>query len=352
LLNIPVTTSWGARGALCEDNDLSVPMIHIVANNKIRTNSDLILTLGSRMGETDWWGKQPYWGDPATQKMIQVDLDEENIGRNKPADLPVVSDIKTFLQDLAEVLKSRKSEINLQARRAEFEPFLKEIKRDRAKLDKNLENAGAPLHSSHLATIAKKKFENNAFAVFDGGNTAVWGQMYYKCTTPGAGLGTPKMGMLGAGVGQALGAAAAFPDRQVYCITGDGAMGYHTQEIETAVRNDLKPIFIVACDKQWGMVKMTQQVTYKPLKTVIKKSLDEGETINGDFGEIAFDKLAESMGGHGERVSSPDELEKAIERCIKANKCSVIHVDVDPVKHMWAPGLLHFKNMHAEPKGK
>jgi acetolactate synthase-1/2/3 large subunit len=153
-------------------------------------------------------------------------------------------------------------------------------------------------------------------------------------------------------VGQALGAAAAFPERQVYCIIGDGAMGFHPQEVETAIRNDLKVIYLVVSDRQWGMVKMNQQFALKPLKTLLLKSLDESETINADLGEIAWDKLAESMGAHGERVADARELEGAIRRCIASGKCSVIHVDVDPVKHMWAPSLMHFKKMHEEPKGK
>jgi acetolactate synthase-1/2/3 large subunit len=90
----------------------------------------------------------------------------------------------------------------------------------------------------------------------------------------------------------------------------------------------------------------------KPLKTVIKKSLTPKETINADLGEIAFDKLAESMGAYGERVSSPGELREVLNRAVEAQTCAVIHVDVDPVKHMWAPGLLKFKEMHQEPAGK
>jgi acetolactate synthase-1/2/3 large subunit len=153
-------------------------------------------------------------------------------------------------------------------------------------------------------------------------------------------------------VGQALGAAVARPNHPVYCIIGDGAMGFHPQEIETAVRNDLKPIFLVCADRQWGMVKINQSFMLKPWKTMLKKSLDPGETVNTELGEIQWDKLAEAMGGHGERVSSPDELVPALERCQAAGKCSVVQVDVDPVKHMWAPGLLHFKKMHQEPKGR
>jgi acetolactate synthase-1/2/3 large subunit len=100
------------------------------------------------------------------------------------------------------------------------------------------------------------------------------------------------------------------------------------------------------------MVKINQQFALKPMKTMIKKSLGPDETINTDLGEIAFDRLAEAMGAHGERVKDPGELKPALERCLAAETASVIHVDVDPVKHMWAPGLLHFKAMHDEPAGK
>ena len=67
--------------------------------------------------------------------------------------------------------------------------------------------------------------------------------------------------------------------------------------------------------------------------------------------EIAFDKLAQAMGAHGERVSDPQALRAAITRALASGGPAVIHVDVDPVKHMWAPGLMHFKKMHEEPKG-
>jgi len=158
--------------------------------------------------------------------------------------------------------------------------------------------------------------------------------------------------LLGAGIAQALGAAVAHPGQPVCCIIGDGALGFHPQEIETAVRNRLRVIVLVVCDKQWGMVKMNQQFTLKPLKTMIFKSLGPDETIKTDLGEIEFDKLAQAMGAHGERVADPAQLRPAIERALACGGPAVIHVDVDPVKHMWAPGLMHFKDMHLEPKGK
>lgn len=352
LLYAPVTTSWGGRGALCESNELSIPLVHVELNNKLRNDSDVILTLGSRIGETDWWGKMPNWADPASQKMIQVDIDDELFGRNKPLDIAIKADIQAFLKSLNKELKSKFSRIPKDNRKKQFKKYLDIQQKDRQKWDKNLEEMAAPMNTAHVPAACKKVFQNNAVAVFDGGNTAVWGQFFYKCIRPGFGISTPKMGMLGAGVSQALGAAVACPDQYVYCIIGDGAMGFHPQEIETAIRNELKVVYLVVCDKQWGMVKMNQQFSLKPVKTFIKKSLSDEETIHANLGEVEWHKLAESMGAYGERVADPNELPKAIERCVASQKCAVIHVDVDPVRHMWAPSLIQFKKMHEEPKGK
>jgi acetolactate synthase I/II/III large subunit len=176
--------------------------------------------------------------------------------------------------------------------------------------------------------------------------------MYTASRVPNTILSTFKMGMLGAGVAQATGAAVARPDHPVCCIIGDGAMGFHPQEVETAVRNGLRVVYVVVCDRQWGMVKMNQQFMLKPVKTLIRKSLGPGETIKADLGEIRFDLLGESMGAYGERVADPRELRPALERALASGGCAVVHVDVDPVKHMWAPGLMHFKDMHLEPRGK
>jgi acetolactate synthase-1/2/3 large subunit len=351
LLNAPVTTSWAARGATAETHPLAWPMIHIKACNKLRNEADAALVLGSRLGETDWWGKAPYWSQPAGQTLIQVDHDEEAIGRTRQVDLGVVADVKAFAAALIAELEARNAAAP--APRADAVAALARLRdQERAKLDEKLADASDPMVTAHVGAVCREFFDDDAVAVMDGGNTAVWGNFFHEVRVPNTLLTTNHMGHLGAGIGQALGAAAARPDAAVYCIIGDGAMGFHPQEIETAVRNDLTPIFLVVADKQWGMVKINQSFTLKPLKTMWKRSLGPDETVNTELGEIAWDRLARSMGAHGERVSSPDELRLALKRSKAAGKCAVIHVDVDPVKHMWAPGLIHFKEMHNEPKGK
>ena len=98
LLHAPVTTSWAARGVLPETSPLAMPMIHVKLNHKARNDADLVLALGTRFGETDWWGKAPYWRHPSEQKMIQVDVDGDMLGMNKPADLAILADAKLFLE--------------------------------------------------------------------------------------------------------------------------------------------------------------------------------------------------------------------------------------------------------------
>jgi acetolactate synthase-1/2/3 large subunit len=347
----PVTTSWAARDALRETSEISIPMSYIELNNRVRNEAGLVLALGTRFGETDWWGKAPYWRSPGEQELIQVDIDEENLGQNKPVDLAVAADIKSFLVRLLAELKERGESTHAAARAAKLAEYAEARRAARAELDQMLAKETQLVHSSRVAGICRGIFDDDAILVADGGNTAIWANLYHEVRAPHTLLSTYKFGMLGAGVAQALAAKVACPERQVYCIIGDGAMGFHPQEVETAVRNDLPVVFLVLCDKQWGMVKVNQEFTIDPQRTLTEGGLGPDETINTDLGEICFDQLGQSMGAHGERVRTVSELAPAIERSLASGRCAVIHVDVDPVAHKFAPNLATFKEMHAEPAG-
>lgn len=350
VLEAPVTTSWAGRAVIDERAPQAIPMIFVGAVNDARAAADRVLVLGSRLGETDWWGKAPYWGKVGVQEFAQVDIDPATIGNVRPVRHAVRADVKTFLRAVLAELASRRTTRDLTARREHLAKLRAACAARRAKLDESGSAESLPMHSSHVARICQSTFAEDAILVADGGNTTIWAQFFHEVRTVGAAVGTPKMGMLGAGVSQALGAQIAFPSRQVYCVIGDGAMGFHPQEIETAVRCKLPVVYLVLCDKQWGMVKMTQSFALKPLKTLVMKSLGPDETINADLGEIEFDALARSMGAYGERVADHRGLAGAIRRALASGKPAVIHVDVDPVAHMWAPELKTFKDMHQEPQ--
>ncbi|MDJ0850500.1 MAG: thiamine pyrophosphate-binding protein [Myxococcota bacterium] len=344
----PITTSFGGRPAVDERLPNKIPMLPPLID-EVRGQADVVLALGTRFGETDWWGKPPYWGEPETQRVIQVDCDEQVIGLNRPVDLAVVADVGLFAEALLAELKNlepgdlatRRSHVDDWAQRAgQLRSFLRTAAHD--------EDA-SPLHSAFVPLVCREFFDDDAVLVIDGGNTAVWTNLYHEHRTPGCLLSTFKFGMLGAGLGQALGAQVACPDRQVYAILGDGAMGYHVQELETAVRHGLPVVFLVLCDRQWGMVKFSQSMALDADTMTRDRSLPAGTTLGTDFEEIRFDELARSMGAHGERVTRARELRPALERCVASGLPSVVHVDVDPVAHLWAPGLDVFKKMHLEP---
>ena len=344
-LGAPITTSWGGRGAVAEVHPLSISMTQIDLYQQLRNDADAVLILGSRVGETDWWGKPPYWAPATQQTTIQVDIDDATIGATRPIDIGVPADIKVFLRRLIDAIDAGPP-ITKQP-----DAWTAPAAEARAKLAKKADKPKDGVSPGRIPGIAQSLAPDDTIWVFDGGNTTVWSHFYHETKQPNSLLTTYKFGMLGAGVAQALGAQVAAPERRVVCLIGDGAMGFHPQELETAVRNGLPVVYIVFVDRQWGMVKMNQQFALKPVKTIVRKSLSEAETINADFSEIRFDDLARSMGAHGERVSRESDLAAAIERALDSGKPAVVHVDVDPVAHMWAPALRTFKDMHQEPKG-
>ena len=352
-LQAPMTCSWGARGVLDEADPLSIPNSTLTAAKSARTRSDLFLVLGSRLGETDWWGRGHHWGGSApdiAKRCIQVDIDSAIIGRNRPVDLPVVGDVKSFLQALSrELSENPVPETVLAGRRQQVASLEEEKASIRAELDAALQNTGSPMHPAHVPAITRRVLGDDGLLAIDGGNTAVWCAHYYRNARPDAIHSTFKFGMLGAGVGQALGLKAAHPQRPVACIIGDGAMGMHPQEIETAVREKLPVIYIVLCDRQWGMVKLTQQFGIGDLRA--NMGIQAEGTINTDFEEIRFDQLATAMGALGERVDDPHAFEDVLQKLLAADQPAVIHVDVEPTAHLFAPNLMEFKEMHGEPVG-
>lgn len=358
LLDAPVTTSWAARSVIDERRRQAVPMVHVDLVDRVRNETDLILVLGSRLGETDWWGKAPNWARPDAAATVQVDVDEAVLGANRPLKLAVRADVRATLLGLLDALTEAEPSPHAATRAAWLDDIEGAAAEDRAKLDRALEakDTKGPVHPARIPTVAQEVFPEDTIWVVDGGNTAVWSQFYLQARTPRSVLSTFKFGMLGAGMAQPLGAKVAAPDREVCCLIGDGAFGMHPQEVETAVRHGLKVTWVVFADRAWGMVKMSQSIAAKPLKTVARRllldrPLPEGDTVYADLGEIRFDELARAMGARGEYVSRPEELRPALERCLAGDGPAVVHVDVDAGAHLWAPALRTFKAMHEEPAG-
>ena len=142
-LGAPVTTSWAGRGALPETSPHAIPMTAVELVDRVRNEADVVLTVGSRIGETDWWGKAPNWAPPSRQQHIQVDVDEEVLGLNKPVDLAILGDARETLAALAERLGDQDAQ-RMAERRRTLDGYRDAAMKDRAKLDKPLADARPP----------------------------------------------------------------------------------------------------------------------------------------------------------------------------------------------------------------
>ena len=352
LLKAPVTTSWAANDTLSHLSPYSISMSLMEAKTAVRNAADVCLCLGSSMGETDWWGKPPYWAYPDTQKFIQVDIEAPAIGRNRRADLGIVADAKAFLKELIAELKKQGSGADKPERSA----LLAKIGEAKQLAQKTVaEGMGAmpqsPVHALQAAISLRKILPPDTVFVLDGGNTVLWGSSI-ACIEPNTRISSWHMGHLGTGQGYAMGAAVGKPGSKVCLLTGDGAMGFHMQELETAVRNKLNILFVVIADRQWGMVKINMMANMEQHKGRYPNALKAEPCVNCDFGSIAWADLAKAAGMPAENVKSVEEFQAAAARFAQLAGPALIQVDVDPMAHMRCPVLKIFKDMHNEPAVK
>ncbi|MEM0262620.1 MAG: thiamine pyrophosphate-binding protein [Nitrososphaerota archaeon] len=316
-LQAPITTSPSSRGAVPEDHPLYL-ISACPGNGAIvaQVEAEVVLVVGCRLGALDMWGRPPAWGEPGRQKVIQIDISGEAIGLNRPVDVGIVGDAKSTLRRLLEVLKKytppRKENKYLQDYKNIEKAWLNEFE-ELSRLDT------IPIHPLRVIREVREFFPRNAIAIIDGGNTSVWAFYLHRVYEPGTLLNCASgdSGHLGTSIPYAIAAKLVYPDRQVYCITGDGAFGFNIQELETISRLRLPAVFIVMNDRAWGMIRSGQTLFYSK------------RYVGVDFTDIRYDKIAQAMNCYGERVVEPREIKPALERAVESGLPAVIDVVVD-----------------------
>jgi acetolactate synthase-1/2/3 large subunit len=320
-LSAPVTTSQGARGVLPEDHPLCLVAGGYGALGA-QAVADLVLLVGGRLGDVDFWGRPPFWGEPEQQELIQIDIEPENVALNRPVDLVLLGDAKATLRALIEAVQRLTSPIPKRADLAEYqaaqEAWLAQFQA-RATSDEK------PIHPLRLMRDVRAFFPRDAICVVDGGNTNVWAHYLNRVYEPRSFLWAADSGHLGTGLPYAIGAKLAQPERAVYAICGDGAFALNMQELETAARLKLPLVVIVANDRQWGMIKAAQMAAY------------DARYIGVDFDDVRYDQVAQAMGCWGERVEAPEEITPALERAAASGKPGVLDVLVDSWANLMPP---------------
>ena len=249
------------------------------------------------------------------------------LGANRATDLAIQGDAKVLLIELIERLKKIRTINHLDGRRKKMAAYQKACNDIRKKLDRHLDDKNAPLNPAQVPHICQEIFDQDAIFIIDGGRTTAWCHYFHKVRHPNTLLSAPKMGYAGSGAPRAIGTKAAFADRQVYAVMGDGAMCLGQREIETSIRLNLPGIVIVLCDNSSTSVK-PDPVSF--LQSESKAA--NAEEPDRHKWNTRFDLIARAMGAMGERVSDPAGLKSAIRRAMDWGKCAVIHVDVDAAK--------------------
>jgi acetolactate synthase-1/2/3 large subunit len=322
-LSATVTTTQGARGVIPEDHPLCLIPASFGALGA-QAVSDVVLLIGGRMGDVDFWGQPPFWGEPEAQKLIQIDVEPENVGLNRPVDLALLGDARSTLAALVEAVKKLSASIPERPDMAEYRTA-QEVWQ--AQFQEHANSDARPIHPLRLMRDIRAFFPREAICVADGGNTNVWAHYVNRVYAPRAFLWAADSGHLGTGLPYAMGAKLARPDRPVYAICGDGSFGLNIQELETAARLKLPLVVVVANDRQWGMIKSAQMAAY------------DARYIGVDFDDVRYDQVAQAMGCWGERVEDPQEITPALERAVASGKPAVLDVIIDPWANLTPPDL-------------
>ncbi len=315
-VNIPLFTLNFGRGIVSDDHRLCFGAGSPSAPNaftRITSEADLIMLLGIRLSIYIGWGKT---FNPEA-KVIQVDIDPGEIGRNRPTDLGIVGDIAKVISQLSDYLDEHSTQLN-------YDTWLKQARawRDEewTKAEEIRNSDKTPIHPLRVIKAVEDVLGEDDMVVIDGGDTQVWTDTTYGVRRPGHYVKGGSLGCMGVGVPFALGTKVACPDKQVVLISGDGAIGMNLMEFETAVRHGIPFVAVVCNDQSWGMTKRQLLLTYGK----------DRPTVGVDLPLIPFHEVVKVLGGHGELVTKPAELSGALERAFASGVPALVNISTDP----------------------
>ncbi|HEX9666882.1 MAG TPA: thiamine pyrophosphate-binding protein [Thermodesulfobacteriota bacterium] len=315
-VKIPIYTLNFGRGIVSDNHkqcfgaaSLSGP----VGFKKISSEADLILLLGIRLSLYIGFGRS---FNPEA-KIIQVDIDPGEIGRNRPADLGIVSDISKFLFHFSNYIEENSIKLT-------YEPWFKQARtwRDEEwEASEEIRNSDkTPIHALRVIKEVEEMLGEDGMLVIDGGDTQAWTDGTYRVRKPGHYVKGGPLGCMGVGVPFAIGTKVACPEKQVALISGDGAIGMNFMEFETAIRHKIPFVAVVCNDQSWGMTKHQLWLTYGR----------ERPTVGVDLELTPFHEMVKVLGGYGELVTEPAKIRGAIERAISSGVPSLINITTDP----------------------
>jgi len=312
---IPVFSNSRAHGLIPADHPLcGRNIINLALLDRADPGGpDVVLILGARLGLfTGGHGERIL---PKDARLIQVDIEPEEIGRNRNVDLGINADCGEALRALDTAAKERswpeRSDWVMATRRVS--------EAHRAMFGQTVTQAKTPIHPYLLADAIVRTAGRDAIVIADGGETSSWMEMVSQVYEGGHWLSHGYLAHLGTGLPFAIAAQRAHPDKRVISVVGDGSVGFNFAEFDTMVRHQLPVIVVVNNDQQWGMSAHGQDLIYGP-----------GHRVITDLAATRYDLAAAGFGCHAEHVVEPGDLLPALERALASGKPACVNVATDP----------------------
>ncbi|MEM1573272.1 MAG: biosynthetic-type acetolactate synthase large subunit [Candidatus Methanomethylicaceae archaeon] len=312
LIMAPIVTTLMGKGAVPEDHPLCLGMIGMhgrIESNKAIEEADLIIAIGTRFGDRTT-GKLDEFGKNA--KIIHIDIDPAEIGKNVKVDIPIVADAKKALS----TLYSKLLEFGFSKKDSEWISRINYLKESYAL---NYEEKGEGLKPSKILKILRNILPRNAIITTGVGQNQMWTAIHFKIFEPRTFITSGGLGAMGFGLPAAIGAKVAAPDRPVYNIDGDGSFLMTEQDLATAVSEKIPIVSIILKNRALGMVRQWQCLFCNKRYAYT------------DLGNIPdFVKLAEAYGAEGIRIESYEEFEVVVRRSLSTEMPLVIEVPISP----------------------
>ncbi|HET9724700.1 MAG TPA: acetolactate synthase large subunit [Actinomycetota bacterium] len=308
---LPVTTTLMARGAFPDDHELALGMPGMHGGYPAVTamqRADLLVALGARFDDRVT-GQLSTFAPEA--RVIHVDIDPAEIGKNRTVDVPIVGDVKDVIAKLHAELKRRQDEADGVPERG---PWLKMLKGWKKEHPFRYEQPSDGPLKPQFAIERLYEHAKDAIVVSGVGQHQMWASQFWRFSEPRTWINSGGLGTMGFAVPAALGAAAGRPDRRVIAIDGDGCFQMTAQELATSTTEGIPFVTAIVNNAHLGMVRQWQELFYEERYSQVYLSHEVPD----------YAKLAEAYGCVGLRAEHPDEVDAVIEKALSVTDRSVV----------------------------
>jgi len=319
LLMMPIATTLMGKGCFPENHPLSigdVGMHGTQAANKLMLEADVLLAVGTRFSDRTTGNLDEFCPNA---KIIHVDIDAAEIGKNVEVDIPIVADAKETLGLIHRLLMYQ-----LKEKERENSPWFSRVKELKEHLQNNDDPSNCDLKPHLLIQELRKILPDNAIVTTEVGQNQMWAALHFKTRKPRTFISSGGLGTMGFGFPAALGAKVACPGSSVVDIAGDGSFIMTEQELACSVMEKIPVTVMVLNNSMLGMVAQWQRLFYNRRYSAVElgKAPD-------------FVKLAEAYGAQGFRVGSLKEFSEAMKKALKSEVTTVIDVPISPEENVF-----------------